>query len=531
LASGIGQVALWGDWRDWLTEHRAELAVDAEDIRRVASSYLTESGLTVGWSRPRRDRARGAVESPSIVTFAGPLPRPVPLPHVEAIASECETADSRPPIVPAIPLEMSRLTDYRPRRSVLSNGLRLIHERRPGTGVVALEFYVDAGILRENRPGLAYLTGRLLEEGTAARSARALAESIEDVGGALDVGATGVSLRVRAEDLPLALEIMAEMVMQPAFPEDAIDWTKRRVVSELEGDSDDPAFQADLIFRSLIYGTHPLGRDHRGTPRELARITREDVLEHHARFFVPDSAFLVAVGDFDSRELARHVNARFGGWASRGGAIPRPGREIKPTRPRVRRVFQPGEQVQIILGHLGIARNHPDHDALVVLDHVFGSGPGFSDRLSRIVRDELGLVYSIGGAITDSADLAPGMFRVAAAAMPDSADRVIAAVLDQIRAMHVGAFTDEEVERAQRYLAGSWVFDFQTVEQRAERLFELERWGLELDEPVRWPNRIMALTPRQVRKAARVHLHPDALSRVELGPIRRRGQRSRAECA
>ena len=76
--------------------------------------------------------------------------------------------------------------------------------------------------------------------------------------------------------------------------------------------------------------------------------------------------------------------------------------------------------------HLGIARNHPDFTALAVLDHIFGSGPGFNERLSRIVRDEMGLAYSVGGGITDSADVAPGLFRVYVGTMPDEADRVFA---------------------------------------------------------------------------------------------------------
>ena len=115
--------------------------------------------------------------------------------------------------------------------------------------------------------------------------------------------------------------------------------------------------------------------------------------------------------------------------------------------------------------------------------------------------------------------------------MPDEADRVVAAIVEQVRAMHTGAFSDDEVERARRYLAGAWVFDFQTVEQRAERLLELERWGLGLDEPRTWPDRIAAITSAEVRKAARAHLAPEALCRVELGPVRRRGHRSRADCA
>ena len=76
----------------------------------------------------------------------------------------------------------------------------------------------------------------------------------------------------------------------------------------------------------------------------------------------------------------------------------------------MRRIERPGEQVHLMLGHLGIPRHHADFEALVVLDHIFGTGPGFSDRLGRIVRDELGLVYSIGGGMTDSADLLPGLF-------------------------------------------------------------------------------------------------------------------------
>ena len=183
-----------------------------------------------------------------------------------------------------------------------------------------------------------------------------------------------------------------------------------------------------------------------------------------------------------------------------------------------------------MLGHQGIARNHPDYDALTVLDHIFGSGPGFSDRLGRILRDELGLVYAVGGGMTDSADVLPGLFRVYAGTTPDETERVIATITEQVRAMHAGAFSDDEVERARRYVAGAWVFDFQSVEQRAERLLDLERWGLSLDEPKHWPERIATITPRQVRKAARNHLHPGALSRVELGPSRRR-VRAEAECA
>jgi zinc protease len=406
--------------------------------------------------------------------------------------------------------------------------MRVVSERRPGTGTVALELFVDAGQLREAKPGLAYLTGRLLEEGTQTRSADALAEAVEDVGGTLEVASTGASLRVRAEDLPMALELLADVVRRPLFPAEAFPWAKRRMVAELQGERDDPAFRADLIFRGIVYGDHPYGRDPKGSSRDAARLSLDDVKAHHTRHFAADNAFLVAVGDFDPRRLRALIKTHFGTWAARGQTVAPLPRPFRLPRPRVRRFAHPGEQVQIVLGHLGITRNHPDFDALAVLDHILGSGPGFTDRLSRILRDELGLAYSVGGGITDTADLAPGVFRVAVGTMPDEADRVVAAIVEQVRAMHAGAFSDDEVDRARRYLAGSWVFDYQTVEQRAERLFELERWGLPLEEPLQWPERIAQISPHQVRRAARAHLDPSALVRVEFGPIVRR---DRAECA
>jgi zinc protease len=516
LAAGLGQVALWDNWRAWQAEHRAALAVEADDVRRVASTYLTDANLTVGWSLPRPSRTM-TVLLPAETQPRAPRPSAPPGPERT--------------IAMTVPTGGSRLADYRPGRTALANGLRLVSERRAGSGIVALELYIDAGQLREAKPGLAFLTGRMREEGTETRSAQALAEAIEDVGGTLDISSTGASLHIRAEDLPLAIEVLADVARRPAFPGEALSWTKRRIAAELQSDRDDPSFRADLIFRGLVYGDHPYSRDPRGASREISRLTLDDVKAHHAAHFAADNAFLVAVGDFEPRRLASLVKTHFQTWETRGRKPDPLPRLVRAARPRVRRVASPGEQVHIVLGHLGVPRNHPDFEALAVLDHIFGSGPGFTDRLSRIVRDELGLAYSVGGGITDSADVVPGLFRVYAGTMPDEADRVVAAIVDQVRAMHVGAFSDEEVDRARRYVAGAWVFEFQTVEQRAERLLELERWGLGLDEPVLWPERVSRVTPRQVRQAARKHIDPAALIRVEFGPIRRRGHDASAECA
>ena len=516
LAAGLGQFALNGDWRAWQAEHRAALAVQGDDVRRVASTYLNQNGLTVGWSLP----------GPGLAASA---PAPTESRDRESKAAIPGRVDL--PIPLEIPVGPSRLADFAPKKSFLPNGLRLLTEHRPGTGVVALELFVDAGLLREAKPGLAYLTGRMLEEGTLGRSAEAMAEAIEDVGGALEVSSTGASLRVRAEDLELAVDWLADLAIRPAFPGDEIGWARRKIAAELQSDRDDPAFRADLLFRGLVYGNHPYSRDPRGSGREVVKLTREDVVGHYGRHFVPENSFLVAVGDFDPRKLEVLVRGRFGDWKPAGTPLPAPPTLARATRPKVRRVSYPGEQVHILIGHLGITRNDPDFDALAVADHILGSGPGFTDRLSRVIRDELGLAYSVGGGMTDSADVERGLFRIYLGTGPGEADRAIAAALEQIKVLHSGGFEDDEVDRARQYLAGSWVFDYQTVEQRAERLLELERWGLALDEPVTWPERIERVTADQVRAAARKHIDPAALARVEFGPIRRPSRRPAAEPA
>ncbi len=507
LASGLGHVALWDDWRAWQAEHRAALAVSAESVRRVASAYLVESGLTLGWSLPKGSRT-------VVERVAPPLP---PGPSRES----APPAPDRP-IAVALPSGGSTLADFQPSKSVLPNGLRLLTETRPGTGIVALDLYVDAGSLRESKPGLAHLTGRLREEGTRRRSAEEIASAIEDVGGTLDVGSTGASLRVRAEDLDLAMDLLADVTLRPAFPADAVSWTRRRIASERRADRDDPSYRAEERFRALIYGDHPYGRDFRGSARTLSGITLEDVRGHHDRFFAADNAILVAVGDFDPKALDGLTHRLLGRWKPRGPLPPAPRVPARPGRRVSRRVAATGEQVHILIGHLGITRTDPDHDALMVLDHILGSGPGFTDRLSRILRDEMGLAYSVGGGMTDSADLIPGLLRIYLGTAPAEADRAVKAAVAQIEAIHRGEFSDEEVDRARRYLAGSWVFDFQTVGQRAERLLELERWGLPLDDPLGLPGRMAAITTEQVRQAARRHIDPRSLVRVEYGPIVRR---------
>ena len=501
------------------TLHRAAVAVEADDIRRVASAYLGEDGLTVGWSLPRRD---GPVD--------GRPARRDPHPGGDAAARPRRRSGR---LAIEVPRGAPTLVDFRPRRSMLANGMRLLTERREGEGVVALELYVDAGQIREAKPGLAYLTGRLLEEGTRPATADELAEAVEDAGGTLDVGPTGASLRVRAEDLD-AGHRLARRPGDPARPSPTTrsNGSRRKVAAEYQSDRDDPAFQADALFRSLVYGDHPLGRDPRGAARDIGRLGRDDVVDHHARYFVPGNAFLVAVGDFDPKALGPAGQAPVRGLVGRGAAAaPTLPKLVRSPRPRVRRVAQAGRAGPPPARPPGGRPDHPDFDALwrPRLHPRHGPGlhrppePGDPRRagpglLGRRRDDRLGRPPA--GALPDLRRHRPRRGRSRRRGRPGAGPRDAR-----------GGLLRRGGRDARRYLAGSWVFDFQTVEQRAGRLLELERWGLPLDEPLTWPGGSRR-SPR-ARSAGRPGSTstPTALVRVEYGPIRRGRQGTDAECA
>ena len=284
LAGGLGTTALWGDWRRWQGEHRAAVAVEAGEIRRVLQTYLVDSGLTVGWSSPQ-PRGRGALAATNHVDAflndnspAASLPRRSPAAAMTSARDVAAApADSPTTSIPlALPSGICRTCrlpaatfriGQRSATDLSSDGRALGSSRSSCSSM--------RECLREAKPGLACLTGRMLEEGTATRTAQELAQAIEDVGGSLEVGSTGCSLRVCCEDLPLAIELLGDVTLRPAFPAEAVSWVARRIAAELRGDLEDPAFRTELSFRGLIYGAHPLARDPRGVGREIARLTRQ----------------------------------------------------------------------------------------------------------------------------------------------------------------------------------------------------------------------------------------------------------------
>jgi zinc protease len=410
-------------------------------------------------------------------------------------------------------------------RLELSNGVVLLLSENRSVPAVSINALVKTGerYVSDEQAGLGSLAGTLLDAGTETRTATEIAELIESVGGALETGAssatTGVSLKVLSSDLDLAIDLTADLLRHPAFPADRVRMEVGRRVAELQARQDEPRLVASDEFNEIVYAGTPLRRPTLGYEATVARLTPDALRAYHRDFFRPDQTIVAVAGDFDASATGEKLRAAFGDW-ERGGQIflpdvPAPRLQ---TQAITRFIEQDKEQLNIFLGHLGIARTHPDYHALRVLDVILGDSPGFTSRIPRILRDEQGLAYTTYCHIARAASLDPGRFVAYIGTAPDNLRRAVEGLREQIELIAHEPPTAEEVAGARSYLTGSYVFEFETNTQLTSFMAAAELYGLGFDYPGRYLDEISRVTPEEVFRVARAHLHPNKLTLVVVGP-------------
>src|SRR3989441_11984015 len=187
---------------------------------------------------------------------------------------------------------------------VLDNGLKILLVENPSVPTVSLNASVLTGARHdpEAKAGLALMASRLLDEGTENRTSLEIADAIESVGGAIDADGSFerivVSAGVLNKDVDLGLELLADLLIRPIFPQEYVDKEKERTLAEILSAKDRPQVVAGWAFNELVYQDHPLHRPSHGYPQTVERLTREDLLEFHKRYFVPNNVILSIVGDF-----------------------------------------------------------------------------------------------------------------------------------------------------------------------------------------------------------------------------------------
>jgi zinc protease len=401
----------------------------------------------------------------------------------------------------------------------LANGLTLFIVEDHRQPLVSYTLMLDAGGIAHPpaKAGLASMTAELLTQGTATRSAQDIAKAIDGVGGSLSAGADDDTVQVTAavakSAADLAIDLLADVVLHPAFQQEEIDRLRRQRLSGLQIQYSDPEYIAPFVAARLTLGEHPYAYPVEGTPDSLRALTRDEIVAFHKQRYGPSGAFLAISGDITPEVAIAQVEKRFGSWSA-----PAPARPTTPAPPPPSRavfiVDKPDAvQTQIVLSTMGIKYNDPSYFPLVVANQIFGGA--FTSRLNMALRTREGLTY--GARSSFDAEREAGMFRVSTFTRTEETGKAITMVLDLLREFRKNPATDAELKEAKAYLTGSFAVATETPGQVAGRVLTAAKHGLPSDYWDKYRDNVQAVTAERIAEAVGRYVDADRMKIVAVG--------------
>ncbi|MEM8996747.1 MAG: pitrilysin family protein [Acidobacteriota bacterium] len=387
-------------------------------------------------------------------------------------------------------------------------------EHVPGLPLVSSRAFVRGGARLEPQPGWSHLTGRLLAEGTVRQSFGDLVEAAESRGAWQQTYGTGETIGAAVDTVAVdwrwALDHLLELLLEPAFPEDRLEWLRRRVQAELESMKDQPDVRTNLAFLDQLFAPHPYGRPVQGDAASLAELTAEDCRAWHRRSLGWGGCLSVA-GAVDIDAVLAHLEPRFRDLEA--AATETPPSPPAPAGSAERRVVElrGSEQAHLFLGLRTVERTHPDLAALELLGVVLGAG-GLSGRLPLELRERRGLAYHVDVSTVAGCGLDPGRFSVYIGTSPRHLDQAERSIREELARLLGDGVGEEELEEARGYLLGRAPFRLETLRQRVETMAVAAIYGTRDDEPDWWPGKLRAVTADDVTRAARRWLDVGALA-------------------
>ncbi|TVP54513.1 MAG: insulinase family protein [Gemmatimonadales bacterium] len=399
-----------------------------------------------------------------------------------------------------------------PDESRLDSGLEVRILRKGSVPLVSGCMVLSAGEtgVPRDRAGLAVFTGDCLLGGTERRSGADLSEALEQLGTNLRVSAgwdaTTLVFTCTAERLPDTLSVLAEVIREPAFPDDEVARVRRQRLAAIAQRASDPGDRADdAADRVLFSEDHPYARPLGGLLDSIPTLSAETARGWVEARYRPGSAGLVLVGDLDPDDAAAAVSREFEGWE--GSALLSP--ELPPVSPPTPRPIvvadRPGAvQTELRVLYPAPPRAHEDHLALVVANSILGGA--FTSRLNLRLREELGYTYGVHSRFVSRRP--GGIFTVSTAVQTDVTAAAVEAAMAELERFVAEGPTEAETARARDYLAGVFPLRMETGAQLAARTAELLIYGLPSDEHSRYRERVRAVTRDDAAAAIRRHLDP-----------------------
>ncbi len=371
--------------------------------------------------------------------------------------------------------------------------------------LVAVEFAMRGGAAQDpaDKPGLAALLAGTLDEGAGPYDARGFHQAIEEHAIHLGFGADRDSfsghLQTLSRHLDKAFDMLKLALTDARLDAADVARIRNQLAAELKRDLNDPDAMAAKAFREAAFPNHPYGRPVRGSLASIDSLAREDLIALRERLFSTKDLKIAVVGAIDAQTLSRKLDAAFGAFARDNDLAPVPAIEVSNVG--LRKVIDLDvPQTTIRFGRPGVTKQDPDYFAVVVANHILGGGT-FTARLFREVREKRGMAYSVYSQLNEY-DHCP-MLIGAAATRNERAGEALAVIEEQVRDFANQGPTEDELDKAKKYLIGSYALRFDTSTKIASQLVNLQLDGFEpsyLDER---NGRIAAVGLEDCKRAAK----------------------------
>lgn len=456
--------AFSGDYHFSKNYVRHVKAVDNAAIMRVAQQYLKESNLTSVVLRPKEAVA-----------------------HEEASVVDVQRQD----VI----------------KKVLPNGLTVLIRQDAAFPLVSVRLVLRGGAHEEDEAtnGVASMMASAWTKGTKKYSAKALAEKIDALGmrlgGFSGKNSFGLSVQALAEDTPVALELLEELVKNPIFPEDELEKIREQMLAGIKQRQDNIGQMSHLALRKVLFKGHPLQWPEGGTEDSVKVLTRTQVVEYYRNFVVPSNMVLSVFGDVDAEQILEVVDKQ---WARLlAHSVELPDIQVTPlTGAHTETLTMDKEQAMVVLGFQGESITHPDREGLEVLTALLGSS--FSGRLFRSVREEFGQAYTLGGSSVPAIDA--GMIYFYVLTSEDSVEEVKRLMFKEIERIRLEPVSAQELVDIKNYLKGTFKASQETIHAFNFTCSLDELYGLGFKHYKDYDARMDAVSSEQVQRLAKQYL-------------------------
>jgi zinc protease len=400
----------------------------------------------------------------------------------------------------ARPLNLPKLTEKK-----LANGLTVVLAPLPNvpkiTAVLTFRSATNASD-REAHPGIAQIAASVANEGTDTRSSKQIKEELRSIGGGLGLGSDADSTTMNASALsefsPQLFELMSDVAQHPSFPETEVKLAQENTIQQIRAGRADPGFLVNERFQKAVFGNHPYSFV---VPDEksISALTRADLRAFVTRYYLPNAAHLIVVGDIDVEKTFAEIEKAFGSWKS--GTVPPEDNPPVPKRDKRQIYFvdRPGSiQSAIYIGNVSIPRKDKDYFAIRTANTIYGGS--FYSRLTRNIRETKGYTYSPFSSSNTQAKT--GSFQAGAFVRNEVTGPTLLEIFYELDRMRVLPVTDEELNAAKEYSTGNFSVELASQQGLAGRIATIYTYDLDKSFINDFRPKVEALTTADIQKAA-----------------------------